>query len=269
MKRTEARWSHPCIGPCCRIKPATKVLMNGQPYRISLELELPESSVNQDLGMFMVTMSCYTRGGKQISYTARSAMLHYKSPLLHTLETFALSPFLLTGLSEQKQSVEVELYPEYRENSYSPTVGAVIQVQSLRIQMYSAELRVYAYFTGLRYLLYNFPVISAVIGISSNFVFLGVLALLSYLQWGIGRLRFQARGDKKVDARQQREAVDNIGKPNTETIGQSGVDSNDVKDGSGSQNAHQIDSEAVEDTDADMDIQTELQSTVLRHRSTQ
>ncbi|KAE8607406.1 hypothetical protein XENTR_v10011169 [Xenopus tropicalis] len=178
-----------------------RVLMHGQPYRISLELQLPESTVNQDMGMFMVTMSCYTRGGKQISFTARSAMLHYKSPLLRTMETLASSPMLLLGLSEQKQTLEVELYSEYREDSYIPTVGAVIQIQSVRIQIYSAELRVHAYFTGLRYLLYNFPITSAVIGISSNFIFLSVLVFLSYLQWGFGRTRLQDMQDRTRDSR--------------------------------------------------------------------
>uniref|UniRef100_A0A670JNH1 Seipin n=1 Tax=Podarcis muralis TaxID=64176 RepID=A0A670JNH1_PODMU len=49
-----------------------RVLMYGQPYRISLELELPESPVNQNLGMFMVVISCYTKGGHIISSSARS-----------------------------------------------------------------------------------------------------------------------------------------------------------------------------------------------------
>lgn len=169
-----------------------RVLMYGQPYRIALELQVPESTANQDLGMFMVSMSCYTRGGKPISSTARSAMLHYKSPLLTTLETMATLPLLMSGMSEQKQSIEVELYSEYREDSYVPTTGAVIQIQSLRLQIYNAELRVHAHFTGLRYLLYNFPVMSAVIGISSNFIFMSILVLLSYLQWGLGRSRTRA-----------------------------------------------------------------------------
>nr|DBA17245.1 TPA: hypothetical protein GDO54_002721 [Pyxicephalus adspersus] len=164
-----------------------RVLMYGQPYRITLELQVPESTPNQDLGMFMVSMSCYTRGGKQISYTARSAMLHYKSPFLRTLETLSTLPLLLSGLSVQKQSVEVELYSEYREDSYVPTTGAVIQIQSLRLQIYSAELRVHAHFTGLRYLLYHFPLLSAMVGISSNFIFMSTLVLLSYLQCGFRR----------------------------------------------------------------------------------
>uniref|UniRef100_A0A804HIJ7 Seipin n=1 Tax=Homo sapiens TaxID=9606 RepID=A0A804HIJ7_HUMAN len=49
-----------------------RVLMYGQPYRVTLELELPESPVNQDLGMFLVTISCYTRGGRIISTSSRS-----------------------------------------------------------------------------------------------------------------------------------------------------------------------------------------------------
>ncbi|XP_044126371.1 seipin isoform X2 [Bufo gargarizans] len=169
-----------------------RVLRYGQPYRITLELYVPESTVNQDLGMFMVSMSFYTKGGKEIFYTARSAMLHYKSPLLKTLETLATFPLLLMGFSEQKQTLEVELHSEYREDSYVPTTGAVIQVQSVHIQIYSAELRVHAHFTGLRYILYNYPVISAIIGITSNFVFMSVLVLLSYLQFAFGRSRSRA-----------------------------------------------------------------------------
>ncbi|KAM9301945.1 seipin [Gastrophryne carolinensis] len=166
-----------------------RVLMYGQPYRVALELQVPESAANQELGMFMISMTCYTRGGKNISYTARSATLHYKSPLLRTLETLTTLPLLLSGLSEQKQIIEIELHSEYREDSYVPTTGAVIQIHSVRLQIYSAQLLVHAHFTGLRYLLYNFPILCAVIGISSNFIFMSVLVLLSYLQWGFGRSR--------------------------------------------------------------------------------
>ncbi|XP_028839159.1 seipin isoform X2 [Denticeps clupeoides] len=163
-----------------------QVMGYGQPYRISLDLEMPESPVNEQLGMFMVKMSCYSRDGQIISSVARSAMLHYRSTLLQTISTLFYSPLLVTGLSEQKQLVEVELYSDYRANSYQPAIGALVEIQSLRVQIYSAQLRIHAYFTGIRYLLYNFPLTSAVIGVASNFVFLSVIVLFSYLQfiWG-------------------------------------------------------------------------------------
>ncbi|GAB1302154.1 Seipin [Apodemus speciosus] len=181
-----------------------RVLMYGQPYRVTLELELPESPVNQDLGMFLVTVSCYTRGGRIISTSSRSVMLHYRSQLLQILDTLVFSSLLLFGFTEQKQLLEVELYSDYRENSYVPTTGAIIEVQSKRIQMYGAYLRVHAHFTGLRYLLYNFPMTCAFVGVASNFTFLSVIVLFSYMQWVNIRQRDNARhGAQRRISRQQ------------------------------------------------------------------
>ncbi|XP_044047861.1 seipin-like [Siniperca chuatsi] len=163
-----------------------QVMVYGQPYRISLELEMPESPVNEQLGMFMVKMSSYTKGGKTVSSVGRSTMLHYRSSLLQSLNTLLFSPFLLTGMAEQKQLIEVELFTDYKTNAYQPTVGAVIEIQSKRVQIYSSQLRIHAYFTGIRYVLYNFPLTSAVIGVATNFAFLSAIVLFSYLQfiWG-------------------------------------------------------------------------------------
>uniref|UniRef100_A0A8C5QNK5 Seipin n=1 Tax=Leptobrachium leishanense TaxID=445787 RepID=A0A8C5QNK5_9ANUR len=272
-----------------------RVLMYGQPYRMSLELHVPESFVNQDLGMFMVSMSCYTHGGKEISHTARSAILHYKSPLLRTLETFAFLPLLLFGMSEQKQSLEVELYSAYREDSYVPTTGAVIEIQSLRIQIYSAELRVHAHFTGLRYLLYNYPISTAIIGVSSNFFFLSVVVMLSYVQWGLGRPRGQAdeRSRRNPEQRRmeafRRESVEpddpdtsaaetighgEAGEPITSTAsspssGQADDDNvttqtSEHQDG---RNPLHIHTDVEEFMDAERDPQNDAQTTALRQRT--
>lgn len=180
-----------------------RVLMYGQPYRVTLELELPESPVNQDLGMFLVTISCYTRGGRVISTSSRSVMLHYRSDLLQMLDTLVFSSVLLFGFAEQKQLLEVELYPEYRENSYVPTTGAIIEIHSKRIQLYGASLRIHAHFSGLRYLLYNFPVTCAFIGVSSNFTFLSVIVLFSYMQWVWGGIWPQHRFALQVNIRKR------------------------------------------------------------------
>uniref|UniRef100_A0A9L0SHH7 Seipin n=1 Tax=Equus caballus TaxID=9796 RepID=A0A9L0SHH7_HORSE len=180
-----------------------RVLMYGQPYRVTLELELPESPVNQDLGMFLVTISCYTRGGRIISTSSRSVMLHYRSNLLQILDTLVFSSLLLFGFSEQKQLLEVELYPEYRENSYVPTTGVIIEIHSKRIQLYGAYLRIHAHFTGLRYLLYNFPMTCAFIGIASNFTFLSVIVLFSYMQWVWGGIWPRHRFSLQVNIRKR------------------------------------------------------------------
>ncbi|XP_030666846.1 seipin isoform X3 [Nomascus leucogenys] len=180
-----------------------RVLMYGQPYRVTLELELPESPVNQDLGMFLVTISCYTRGGRIISTSSRSVMLHYRSDLLQMLDTLVFSSLLLFGFAEQKQLLEVELYADYRENSYVPTTGAIIEIHSKRIQLYGAYLRIHAHFTGLRYLLYNFPMTCAFIGVASNFTFLSVIVLFSYMQWVWGGIWPRHRFSLQVNIRKR------------------------------------------------------------------
>nr|XP_040024524.1 seipin-like [Gasterosteus aculeatus aculeatus] len=163
-----------------------QVMAYGQPYRVSLELEMPESPVNENLGMFMVKMSCYTKGGRTVSSVGRSTMLHYRSGLLQSLSTLLFSPFFVTGMAEQKQLIEVELFSDYKTNAFQPSIGAVIEIMSKRVQIYSSQLRIHAYFTGVRYVLYNFPLTSAVIGVATNFAFLSVIVLFSYLQfvWG-------------------------------------------------------------------------------------
>ncbi|KAL2088632.1 hypothetical protein ACEWY4_015531 [Coilia grayii] len=163
------------------------VMTYGQPYRISLELEMPESPANQNLGMFMVKMTAYGKGEKTISTAARSTMLHYHSALLQMMATVLLSPLLLSGASEQKQLVTIELFSDYTENSYVPTAGAVIELQSHQVQVYSSHLFIHAHFTGIRYVLFNFPVLSAVVGVASVFIFLSIVILIGSVQhsWNI------------------------------------------------------------------------------------
>ncbi|KAA0709849.1 Seipin Bernardinelli-Seip congenital lipodystrophy type 2 protein -like protein [Triplophysa tibetana] len=154
-----------------------EVMTYSQPYQITLELEMPESPANQQLGMFLVKMSLYSKTGQIIDVSTRSAMLHYRSSLLKALDTLMFSPMLLSGVSEQKQSVMVELYSEFR-------VDSALLLRSIpNIFKYRADLYIFAHFTGIRYLLYHFPLTSTLIGVMSNFAFLSLIIGLSYLQF--------------------------------------------------------------------------------------
>ncbi|KAM9356686.1 uncharacterized protein ABDE67_004267 [Symphorus nematophorus] len=170
------------------------VLTFGQAYRISLQLEMPDSPVNQELGMFMIKTACFSRDGGQVASSARSArqllaasssrfsMLRYRSDLLRYLGTLLFLPAYLSGAAEQKQVLEVELFSDYTDDPYSPSVTAVIEILSNKVQIYSSQLYVHAHFTGIRYILFNFPLLSALVGVSSNFIFLSLLFILSYMR---------------------------------------------------------------------------------------
>ncbi|XP_078591824.1 seipin-like isoform X2 [Branchiostoma floridae x Branchiostoma japonicum] len=166
-----------------RRDPREKLLAMGQVYEISLDLEMPESPVNQNQGMFLIELTFYTVNG-EISYkTARPTMLRYKSPLLQVLHTLVYSPLLVFGAAEQKQVLSVVLAEEFQEPAHKATVGVVVEIQTRNIEVYSAVLRVNAHFKGIRYLMFYWPVLSAVIGVGSVFSFLLVLVLLSWYRF--------------------------------------------------------------------------------------
>uniref|UniRef100_A0A3Q3QQ32 Seipin n=1 Tax=Monopterus albus TaxID=43700 RepID=A0A3Q3QQ32_MONAL len=167
-----------------------------QAYRISLQLEMPESPANQELGMFLIKATCFSQDGSQVATSARSSMLRYRSNLLRSLGTLLFLPAFLTGAAEQKQVVEVELFSDYTDDPYAPAETAIIEILSNKVEIYSSHLYIHAHFTGIRYLLFYFPVISALVGVSSNFIFLSVLSVLSYIRLllGVGWRPEQVRG---------------------------------------------------------------------------
>ena len=80
-------------------------------------------------------------------------MIHYKSPLLHTLSTFVFAPLLLLGYWEQKQSLDLLLYESYYEPYGDGSISATVSILNHRIQLYSASLTIEATFSGFTYVL--------------------------------------------------------------------------------------------------------------------
>lgn len=167
-----------------------QLLMIGQPYRIQLELEMPESPVNKELGMFMVCVEFLGKKSNSpykakelLTTTCRSTMLHYRSTLLELVHTAVYIPFFLFGTAEEKQHLIVELFSEYEELESSDAVTDVhIEIQSRDIQLYSAKFLINARFSGLRYFMFNWPVLSAAIGITSNLFFIAIICIICWYQ---------------------------------------------------------------------------------------
>ncbi|CAG5059873.1 unnamed protein product [Parnassius apollo] len=163
------------------------LLMPGQLYRIKLLLDMPESQVNKDLGMFMVCAQMRAKGGVFVSSSCRSAMLRYRSRLHEFIRTTVFAPLLLSGFDEEKQQIQVELFSDFVDDSELPVTDAYVELQSRFAQTYSCELHIQAHFSGLRYVMYYWPRISAFVGISTNIFFVSFIFILSWyhLQDGI------------------------------------------------------------------------------------
>ncbi|KAG0410088.1 hypothetical protein HPB47_012800 [Ixodes persulcatus] len=155
-------------------------LARGQRYKIYLDLEMPESDANQRIGMFTVKIDMITETGEVVRSSLRSGVLRYKSTMVRLISTLTYIPMLMFGSAEEKQIVSVLLFDRYEEDYERPATQASIVIRNKFIEVYTATLKIYADFTGLRYLLYNWPLCSALIGISTNFFFVALVALLSW-----------------------------------------------------------------------------------------
>jgi len=155
-------------------------LMTGQPYSINLLLEVPDSPTNQALGMFMSCLHIQTKDMKKIGQTCKSNILEYRSDLLRVMETLVFSPFLLMGSTTQRQWINVNYFTEFMDDPHSPATEISLVLRSKFVQVYSASLQVHAEFAGLRHIMFHHPIISTVVGVSSNMFILAVIILISW-----------------------------------------------------------------------------------------
>lgn len=154
-------------------------LMSGQAYSVSLLLEVPDSPVNQDLGMFLSCLTVLGPGGPA-GHACRSSILEYRSELLRVIETLALAPLHLTGLTTQRQWVRVTYFPDYLDDPSAPASDLRLEIRSKFIQIYSAKMEIHAQLSGLRHVMYHHPWISSIAGILANILTLSVVVAMSW-----------------------------------------------------------------------------------------
>ncbi|CAH1396691.1 unnamed protein product [Nezara viridula] len=161
---------------------ANQVFMLGQPYKITLFLEIPESDANKAVGMFMVCAQLLDKKSVTVSMSCRSAMLRYRSPLVHTLTTLALAPLYVTEVLEEKQTIEVELFSNFEDDQNYPVTDVVIEIKSQKVEIYSSKIQIDADLSGLRYIMFHWPVTSAIFGTAFNLTVILFISVLSYWQ---------------------------------------------------------------------------------------
>lgn len=147
-----------------------RMLMRGQMYKVFLDIEMPPSPTNEKLGMFMINIKFLSSKGTVLKSSSRSCMLHYESSLVRLFRTLFYSLPLTLGITEEKQKVEINFFDEYIDDSYNPAVQAKVVIMTKQVEIYSSTLRLQASFTGLRYVIFNWPVLFACFAVLGNFM---------------------------------------------------------------------------------------------------
>mmetsp|Transcript_11186 Transcript_11186/g.15450 ORF Transcript_11186/g.15450 Transcript_11186/m.15450 type:complete len:399 (+) Transcript_11186:58-1254(+) len=154
----------------------------GQQYDVVLELDLPESEVNKQIGMFMVNIDCLLMDRSQVK-SGRGLMLRYKSPLFQTISTIAHTVPLLFGFSEEHQIIQTSLFDEFSPNH--PVKNVTLQLSSPYVQIYSAKLSFQVILGGIRYLVYRWFLSSFIVGTSMLYCLYAFMAVVLILWFWI------------------------------------------------------------------------------------
>lgn len=156
--------------------PTQPVMVPGVKYDVIVELTVPESPANADVGVFMVTTKLYSVDKWQAS-SARPVTLHHVPAPVRWLRLGAwLVPYAL-GFSEPAQTLSVTAINGYPESKESPITRVDVELNTPKLQVYSAKLTIIAQLTGVRYLMYHWSLPTAILVIL-NIVFVEALALV-------------------------------------------------------------------------------------------
>ncbi|XP_076464227.1 seipin-like isoform X2 [Babylonia areolata] len=176
-----------------------EVLGRGQQYFVLLEMEVPDSVPNRDLGMFMVMIRMFDRYGVITQESARAVSLKYQSDLLKMIETVILSPLYITGFAKEIQTLNVNLFDSFWDDYYRPSVGTLLEIHSRHLVFYSAKIHFHASYGGLRHYLFHYPLSCAFLGVLFNCLWLTPALLIPLYSFGLGLLNekppFNDHGD--------------------------------------------------------------------------
>ncbi len=140
-------------------------LMLGQTYSISIDLEMPSNVMNQNVGMFLLCLTLESAEGREVGGNGgsrcKSSIMPHRSESWKTVWSI-LFPFKNYGGEE---IVSVEFYDKFQDDVHNPVAKAIVEIKNRHIGISKASLRLHSHFRGLRYLMYHYPVTSAVLGI--------------------------------------------------------------------------------------------------------
>ncbi|UXI14455.1 hypothetical protein NH340_JMT00399 [Sarcoptes scabiei] len=159
---------------------------SGFHYHFELHLEMPDSTTNRDLGMFMVRLIFVNLDGKSFYEINRPALLPYTSNLLSLAKIIFFLPFYLSGYQNEIHQLQIKLLDEnvnYDHIDFEQIRRIRLEIETLKpIEIIApSKLIITCQLNGIQYWMYKWPSTTSIIVISNLFVMFTAIYLLSAL----------------------------------------------------------------------------------------
>ncbi|MCJ1253250.1 hypothetical protein MMC24_001061 [Lignoscripta atroalba] len=182
----------------------SSTLTSLQSYDVSLLLHLPRTPANLAAGNFMIDLSflspnvpttspadlmpsTFTNSNSSASVltsSRRPAILTYASPIIDTASTLSGLPWYVMGWKKESEVLEVSMFEGVKFSKgwrNVPDRVIVVVEADEKMQFYDVVVKIVARFGGLRYILYNYRVLSYLFFTTTFFTVSLTTTLLAYL----------------------------------------------------------------------------------------
>jgi seipin len=179
-------------------------LVSLQPYDVKIQLRLPRTKTNTEIGNFMVETALFAPGEKGsvvddsripvvkdptttkvLASSRRTAILTYYSPVVDLARKATELHWLILGWRLEAETLDIPVFTGVSFAKGWRNVPDTMQIQvqsSARMQIYEANVIFKARFQGLRWIMYNHRLTSAFVFIGA---FWGTEVLFTAICWAI------------------------------------------------------------------------------------
>lgn len=177
----------PCSYVTASIHMKDKKLVEGKRYNLELILDVPDSSSNREVGMFL---TCTTFIAKDLEPhvspdSCVAALVPFQPIVVSIIKDILLLPLLLSGLTQANTAVGINLLDTLEGSKLGPSTTVQLEIQTSRLQIQSGVLKIWSNdLVGIRNLMYHHPLISMILGVTSILTvgcLLSALALSRFL----------------------------------------------------------------------------------------
>ncbi|KAG0301447.1 hypothetical protein BGZ98_008349 [Dissophora globulifera] len=116
--------------------PSAEFLRADQAYDISVNLHLPTSERNVEIGNFMVVVTLLRADGQTVMTSSRPAILTYQSLPVKLMRTAWKAVPLVLDWSKEVQVLKVPLVENFVEDAANPVTRAYIEISTPYLQVY-------------------------------------------------------------------------------------------------------------------------------------
>lgn len=184
--RAMVEWIAPRLG---NSKPSYQSdLEPHQAYSIRVELNLPPTPANVDLGMATVSGSLRSVSRSEMAPpVARPFAIPYRSPYLRSVWTFLSTPLLLTRIWNEDSVISIDLWNQWIDGPAEDPAGeleiCLWTPEGARLQVTTAAVHFDVELSGLKYLAYHWFLTSATVFTGYLWLIGMILTLAIKLRW--------------------------------------------------------------------------------------